>query len=197
MKRGILFPVLVLALAAAAAARAEDAPEVASAGGKKIKVTLGTLVRVIDLGREIAGCTERVDPAEPQRRIRESARFGIIDEVQRNGRFYLLLWALAHANCNVQGHCGEGEDCTLVWLQLDERLRLERKQSLVVQECRAETGIPGMDLEFPENDLRMANGKLALKFGDLVGEAPSWTRVLYERAACEQGLRVMASGSGE
>lgn len=169
---------------------------VASAGGKKIEVAVGRQRRVIDLEREISGCTELFDPAAPSRRIHDSARIGVIDRVYKNRKHYLVIWALANGNCNVQGHCGAGGDCTLVWLQLDESLKPEKRQAVVVQECRAETGIPDMDLEFPGKRLRLSDGRLEVKFGDLISETPAWTHVFYEHDGCEKGLVVTAPETG-
>ena len=195
MKRTVFFLIMAWVVAGMAASALSPAAEflsVASAGGKKIEVAFGRLRRVIDLDREVSGCTELYDPAEPSGRIHDSARIGVIDWVYQNRKHYLVLWTLANANCNVQGHCGAGEDCTLVWLRLDESLKPEKRQALVVQECRAETGIPELDLEFPGKHLCLADGKLEVKFGDLISETPAWTHVLYEHDACENGLIVNA-----
>lgn len=199
MKRGILFLVLSLALSGIGAAVLSGAQKpltVSSAGGKKIRVALGRQTRIIDLSREISGYSKLYDPIDPSRRIHKAARIGVIDQVCKNRRHYLVIWALANGNYNVQGHCGAGEDCTLVWLQLDESLKPEKRQAVVVQECRAEIGIPDIDLEFPAEGLRLLAGRLELRFGDLIRETPAWSRLVYDKEACEKGLLVTAPEAG-
>lgn len=166
---------------------------VASCGGMKIRVTLGAKNRVVDLGNEVSGCTELYDPAQPSRPIHDSIRVGTIDRSFRGRKHYLVIWAMANANCNVQGHCGAGEDCTLVWLRLDENLKPEKTQAVVVKECRAETGIPDMDEENPGSCLQMQQGKLTVRFGDLISDDPAWSWLVYDRNACEKGLIVTAA----
>lgn len=164
--------------------------KISSAGGKKVRIALDPRKRMIDLSNEVLGCTELFDPAAPGRRIHDAARIGIVDWVHKGRRHYVVFWALANANCNVQGHCGAGENCTLLWLQLDAELRLEKKQAVVVQDCMAATGVPDMDLEEPGARLLLKEGRLDLRFGDLVADNPSLSRLVYERAACEKGLVV-------
>jgi hypothetical protein len=182
-------------LAAGPGAAADKPLTVKSCGGKKISVAQGTQKRVIDLGHEVSGCTELYDPAEPKQRIHDSIRVGTIDHTFQDRKHYLVIWAMANANCNVQGHCGAGEDCTVVWLRLDESLKPEKRQAVVVKECRAETGIPDMDEENPGACLQLAQGKLLVKFGDLITDTPAWSQLLYEKEACVKGLIVIAAGS--
>jgi len=92
---------------------------------------------VVDLAREISGCTGRTYDLTVNEEYESSVDFEIVDETEKAPYTYLVLLASASPNCNVQGQCGGGgSDSTLIWLKTTKELSLAGKQAFSIDECR-------------------------------------------------------------
>lgn len=106
------------------------------ARGKQIRIVAGTEWTLINLTDDISGCLDLFDPHSPKYRWKLSLGIKVIDRVSKDDNRYLVLLAEAQSNCNVQGYCGAATDHTLIWLKLGAGLKLEEKQSAVIEDCK-------------------------------------------------------------
>jgi hypothetical protein len=160
------------------------------ARGKRIRIVAGTERTLVNLTDDVSGCLELFDPTISQRRTREPLRIKVIDSVSKDDRHYLVLLAWAQSNCNVQGHCGASTDHTLIWLKLDSGLKLEKKQSAVIVDCR--TSIDMIDTEYDSQDrliIKLVRGRLAIEYGDTFDDnVRTLSQLAYDRKFPERGF---------
>jgi len=115
-----------------------------------------------------------------------------VDQVARDGRYYLVLLAEATSNCNVQGHCGAGSDDTLIWLKLSDRLKLEDKRAAVIVNCRSNIDVIEPEVEVTDDGpaIKLTDGKLNLKYGNISDDSADRSRLIYDRNAPEKGFLI-------
>jgi hypothetical protein len=171
--------------------------KVRSAGSGKARITSGKLQKIIDLSNDIAGCLSLYDPTERKQKRTDVTAFRLLDAVKKGTITYLLLHAPAGPNCNVQGYCGAAQDNTLIWLKLDDRLKVIKKKAVVIEDCQAQLNIifPDRQDEDILNNLKLKliGGELKVvseKELNLDTEEYEETTVIYKHAAPENGLTV-------
>jgi hypothetical protein len=160
------------------------------ARGKRIRIVAGTELTLINLTDDVSGCLELFDPTISQRRTGEPLRIKVIDRVSKDDKRYLVLLAEAQSNCNVQGRCGAAADDTLIWLKLDSGLKLEKKQSAVIVDCRM--NIDMIDSEYGrhyELIIKLVRGRLAIEYGNTFDDnVRTLSQLVYDRKFPERGF---------
>ena len=64
------------------------------------------------------------------------ATLRLLDAATGNGRFQVLLEAVAPGRCNPVGECAAGgDDTTVIWLEIDQDLTITNKQVVIVESC--------------------------------------------------------------
>lgn len=169
--------------------------KVRSAGNGKAKITSGKTRSIIDLSDDIEGCLSIFDGSVSFTKRTDITEFRLLDSVKKAGFYYLLIQAPAEANCNVQSYCGAAQDNTLIWLKLNNRLKVVEKQAVVIEDCqkRLYVNIPKRETDEEQQDLRLKlqNGKLEVeseKTIDSDTEETEVTTVSYNRSEAEKGL---------
>jgi hypothetical protein len=152
---------------------------------------------VVDLAREISGCTGRRYDLTVNEEHEAGVDFEIVDETEKAAYTYLVLLASAPPNCNVQGHCGGGgSDSTLIWLKVTKDLSLAGKQAFPIDECRAGRFANVFKEEDPEDyyfgtiqakDLPWIGDLLQIEYQER--DKDSIQRLVYDRQDPEAGLR--------
>jgi hypothetical protein len=101
-----------------------------------------------------------------------------------------VLLTSAQSNCNVQGYCGAATDSTLIWLKLGAGLKLEEKQSSVVEDCRANVCVVVPDDGAKEEPaVKLASGKLTVEYGNTFDdEIRTLSQLVYDRRFPERGF---------
>jgi len=125
-------------------------------GLARVSVSKGALRRTIDLSEEIAGCAH----VSGQYRVKLTKRgcaappatFKLIDSTTQNGNTYLIVLSNAMDNCNVCGRCGASEASSLIWLELDPKLQVLKKNSVPIQDCVAFIGLVRTSSELSDTD---------------------------------------------
>ena len=160
------------------------------ARGKRISIVAGTERTLINLTDDISGCLELFDPTISERRFRLPLGIKVIDRVSKDDKHYLVLLAAAQSNCNVQGRCGASTDHTLIWLKLDAGLKLEKKQSAVIVDCRM--NIDMIDSEHGRRDeliIKLDRGRLAIEYGNTLDDkVRTLSQLVYDRKFPERGF---------
>lgn len=161
------------------------------AGGGRIRITNATNRTTLHLERDISGCLHLYDHLAPKWHSNVSAKIKVIDKVSKDSKYYVVLFASAPSNCNVQGHCGAGgEDYTVIWLKLDTRLRLEDKKRAVIEDCQSNISTKRGDTDTEEPAVKLVDGKLAVEYGDEFGDPKKRTvsHLIYDRNFPEKGF---------
>lgn len=160
------------------------------ARGKRIRIVAGTERTLVNLTDDVSGCLELFDPTISQRRTREPLRIKVIDRVGKDDKHYLVLLAWAQSNCNVQGRCGASTDHTLIWLKLDSGLKLEKKKSAVIVDCRM--NIDMIDSVYDSQDrliIKLVRGRLAIEYGNTFDDnVRTLSQLVYDRKFPERGF---------
>ncbi len=159
--------------------------------GKRIRIVAGTKRTLVDLTDDISGCLELFDYSyPPPRKWKQPLGIKVIDRVSKDDKHYLVLLAKAQSNCNVQGYCGAATDHTLIWLKLDAGLKLEEKQSAVIEDCKS--NIYMTDQEYDRQDelvIKLVRGRLAIEYGNTIDDnVRTLSRLVYDRKFPEQGF---------
>lgn len=140
--------------------------KVRSAKNGKVRIVNGKSSSIINLRDDTAGCFAVFDGTDPERRISNIGSFHLIDSVKKAQKIYLLLQVTTQGNCNVQGMCGAAEDTTIVWLKLNQNLRLIDKKSFVWEDCVKQINPLSAKMNLQAGGrfkLQLKNGKLVLK----------------------------------
>jgi hypothetical protein len=164
--------------------------KVYAARGMQIGIAAGTKRTLVDLTDDISGCLDLFDPHIPKWRLKQPLGIKVIDRVRKDNKYYLVLLTSAQSNCNVQGYCGAATDSTLIWLKLGAGLKLEEKQSAVIEDCRANVYVVAPDDSVKEQPaVKFANGKLTIEYGNTFDdEVRTLSQLVYDRRLPEQGL---------
>ena len=152
---------------------------------------------VVDLAREISGCTGRTYDLTVHEEYEGGVGFEIVDETEKAPYTYLVLLASAPPNCNVEGECGAGGlDSTLVWLKVTRDLSLAGKQAFPIDDCRAGRFAKVFKEEDPEDyffdtiqakDLPWVGDVLQIEYQDR--DEDSIRHLIYDRGDPDTGLR--------
>jgi hypothetical protein len=160
------------------------------AHGKRIRIVAGTERTLVNLTGDISGCLDLFDPILPQRRINRPLGIKVIDRVSKGAKRYLVLLAEAQSNCNVQGYCGAASDHTLIWLKLAAGLKLEEKQSAVIEDCKSNIYVA--DTAYDRLDklvIKLVRGRLAIEYGNTIDdEVRTLSQLVYDRKFPERGF---------
>lgn len=168
-------------------------PTVSKAIRGRVRISNGKYQSVVDLEKDISGCFDLYDPTDRKFRLKDNAAIKVIDRVSQEAKYYIVLLADAESNCNIQGNCGAARDYTLIWLQLNDRLKLEDKRVAVIEDCRAQIELiepdysRGPDTEPP---VKLVDGKLNLKYGNISDDKEDRSRLIYDRHAPEKGFLI-------
>lgn len=168
--------------------------KVRSAGMGKARITNGKLSSIINLSKDVSGCFLLYDGSDPQSKKADVTSFGVIDSVKKGGSIYVVLLATAGGNCNVQGMCGATEDWTLVWLKLNNNLKVLDKKAIVVQSCRYGNIDLETDFEEGKRPLKLVNGSLKIEYSEnkyREDEDYKFHTLTYKKAEGEKGFRVV------
>jgi hypothetical protein len=160
------------------------------ARGKQIRIVAGTERTLVDLTDDISGCLDLFDPHSPKYRSKELLWIKVLDRVRKDDKRYLVLLARAQSNCNVQGFCGAATDHTLIWLKLGAGLKLEEKQSAVIEKCKSNINVN--DSEYDRQGgmvIKLVRGRLAIEYGNTIDDdVRTLSRLVYDRKFPEQGF---------
>ena len=173
-------------------------------GFAKVSVSKGALTRTIDVSSEVAGCRYVSGPVKASLRKQgcaaPPATFKLIDATIYKGNAYLILLSEAMGNCNVCGRCGAAEAFSLVWVELDQTLRVRNKRSVAIQDCMTFTDIvePQVFVADPDN-LEALNLVLKDEVLRLTFETREWeeggdnskfvlSNLTYDRRHADQGF---------
>jgi hypothetical protein len=128
----------------------------------------GGLIRSkINLQGNIAGCTTgSYDGSDPKSKPSGgAATTRVIDMVWRDRTKESPIWVTFQttlgSGCNVQGMCGAGSAVTVVWLELDPKLKVVSKKAVIVQDCLTNTGLTQW---VGKTGFWLNEGKLEIKF---------------------------------
>lgn len=133
----------------------------------RVLVTKGKLRSTIDLSKNVAGCA--YVPAIYKRNLDKKgcaaspATFTLADSATKNNQTFLVIEAESIGNCNVCGECGASEAYSLIWLRLDNRLRVLEQKSLPIEDCRANVSLLSEGIDFSETT---QNSNLTTKFNN-------------------------------
>lgn len=162
----------------------------------RIRVRRAGRKLLIDLARDISGCTGRAYDHTVNEEYEASVGFEIVDETEKAPYTYVVLLASAPPNCNVQGQCGAGgPDTTLIWLKLTRGLSLAAKQAFAIDDCRAnryakiarEDDSEDGYVETQAKDLTWNGDTLQIEFEE--GDETSIRRLVYDRRNPEMGFQ--------
>jgi hypothetical protein len=206
--RFVALPLLVFALLGAVLAQSTPAQQsprdpirIAGLVNAGLRFTLGNTSSTVNLANDLAGCTAGIyDVTDPNSRPSPTPlEPRVLDQVQKSGRWYIVLQLSQQGNCNVQGMCGASTTVNVVWFELNAQLIAQRKQAVVVDNCMNDTALTdwtgrvrnaARDGQAP--DLELRNGLLLLSYqeNDYTKKVSIVSSLRYDRRAPEQGLRV-------
>jgi hypothetical protein len=131
------------------------------------KFQQGGLISKISLQGDIAGCTTgSYDGSDPKSKPNGgAAKTRVIDMVWRDrtdeSPAYVTFQTTLGSGCNVQGRCGAGSAVTVVWLELNPKLKVVSKKAVIVQDCLTNTGLTQW---VGKTGFWLNEGKLEIKF---------------------------------
>jgi hypothetical protein len=193
---------IFLALICGQTARGQQAPppkshgqntaavKVYPASGKRIRIVDGTKRTPVDLTDDVEGCLKLYDSYPPKRIMNRPLGIKVIDSARKDGKYYLALLVSAQGGCNIMGLCGAANDLTLIWLKLGAGLKLEEKQSAVIERCKSNVYIadPEYDRD-SEPPIKLVNGKLTIEYGNTSDDnVRTLSRLVYDRSSPDQGF---------
>lgn len=181
--------------------RGENPVAVKGIGEGRIRLTRASQKLVLDLGREISGCKGRLYDPMTKEESEGGVGFEVVDETEKAPYTYVVLFASANPNCNVQGECGAGgEDITLVWLKLTRDLTPAGRQTFAVADCRAGRSVKvegkdGADLSLQAKDLLWTGDRLQIEYYEQAGSSGTMLRrLIYDRQYPDAGLQKIPGG---
>jgi len=169
-------------------------------GEARIRIQRGGERLELDLAREISGCSGPLFDQSVNETYEGGASFEKLDEAQAGPYTYLVLFASAPSNCNVQGQCGAATDSTLVWLKLNEDLKVAGKQAFALEDCRKGRSAKG---DYPDGEqlqgknLPWKDGVLWMEYEEESGNQAGVRRLIYDRNHPDAGFQISPNGSGE
>src|SRR5215203_7318733 len=176
--RFLLIIFLVIAPVIGISAQGAGKIKLQNSGSGKITLTRNKTRATINLSKDVAGCA--FAPLQIKKNFKDcaagSAEFQIIDSVVKSNRTFLLISSEAMGNCNVCGRCGADEAFALIWLKLDQNLRVLDKKSVPIDFCLLDIELVSEVLDFDEET---QNATLKLIFEDDV-LAIDFQKTLFE-----------------
>ena len=169
--------------------------KVHSAGNGKARLTSGKLQSIINLSKDVSGCFQTYDATDPKRRKYDATGFDLIDSVKKGGSTYVVLLATAGGNCNVQGQCGATEDWTLIWLKLNQNLKVLAKKAAIVQSCFYDSFDLESELEEGKTPFKMVKGELKVEYSENLYQKDleyQYHTLTYKHAEAEKGLMIVS-----
>lgn len=165
-----------------------------SAERARIKFTKGTVAKVIDFEKDISGCLDLYESLSNQTIQPSAIGLKVIDSVVKNNTNYVLLLVSAESNCNVTGWCGAASDYTVIWLQLDNSLRVRGKKIAVIVQCKSNifTLKPDPNESAFETRLKLVDGKFEIDYGKELykPETHRYYRLFYDSNYPERGITI-------
>ena len=162
--------------------------------GGIVRLKEGGRAARVNLSQDIVGCLGQLyDPTTSERFGKGEGTSRVLDVTVNQGRRFVLLMALAAANCNVQGHCGAaGEpNVTLIWLEIAADLSVVKKQTFAVVDCRNDRGVEGAPDDWADR-LNLVDGSLTVTFTEFRGGSADVTgTVTYSRQTADHGLSIV------
>lgn len=171
-------------------------------GSGKVTVIRGKTRATINLSSDVAGCAD--GSALVKKEFKDcaagSAEFHLIDASVKNNRTYLLIASEAMGNCNVCGRCGADEAFALIWLKLDQSLRVLDKKSVPIDYCRLDVQLISEVVDFNEATqdetlkLNFKDDRLEIDFEKKIFEESSertrfeFSHLEYNRKTPEKGF---------
>src|SRR5262245_5751237 len=157
--------------------------------GKRIRIVAGARRTLVDLTDDISGCLELIDPHTPKWRSKRPLGIKVIDKVRKDDKYYLVLLTSAQSNCNVQGRCGAATDYTLIWLKLGAGLKLEEKQSAVIEDCKLDISmVDPENVGQDEPTIKLVGDKLTVDYGNTFDDSVrTLSQLVYDRKFPERG----------
>lgn|GEM_PF-1116361 len=168
-----------------------------------VRLERGSQKLVLDLGRDISGCTRRLYDPMTKEESDAGVSFEVVDETVKASNTYVLLLASASPNCNVEGRCGAGgPDSTLLWLKLTKGLKLAGKKAVVFEQCTtnrqarlpttaSKAANPDEPAEIKAKDLPWNGDVLQIEYEEGAVEPVLVRRLVYDRRNPEAGLKVV------
>jgi hypothetical protein len=165
------------------------------------KFRQGKLNGSVNLQGEIAGCTTGTyDGSDPKSKPQGgAASTRVIDQIRKGTFWYTVFQTVLSSGCNVQGLCGAGSAVTVVWLQLDAKLKVISRKAVIVTECLTNTdatkwvGQSGDEIkDLFDPQFRLVAGKLEIGFQteDYNTKQKIVSSLRYDRRTPEKGLVV-------
>ena len=164
--------------------------------GGILRLTEGSRVSRVNLSQDIVGCLGQMyDSSTGERFGVGEGTNRILDVATSQGRRFVLLGAIAAANCNVQGQCGAaGPNVTVIWLEIAADLSVVKRQTFAVVDCRASRWIDGAADDWADR-VALAGGSLLIGFTELAGSNNVTGTVRYDRKTASLGLEISRSKS--
>jgi hypothetical protein len=178
-----------------------------------IVVTKGKMRATIDLSDEVAGCPYVANgkykrSLEERECVAPPAGFTLIDATVKNRQTFLVVLTEAMGNCNVCGQCGASEAYALVWLQLDARLRLIKKQAVPISLCVEDISMVSPEIQINEAEdnetlkLSLKGDVLTVEFEkEIYGENDTsvyeFSHLEYNRKTPEKGFVIKTEKRGK
>jgi hypothetical protein len=133
--------------------------------GASIRITRNRQKAVVDLG-------EAIDAAD-------YLEHKVLDQTTKDNKYYVVLLVCgASRPTTPSGYCRAGTECNIIWLKIDDKLKLEDMKSVLTESCFRNVSTEG--------DPRMANGILTVRYGRGL---TTW-QLTYDRKAPEKGLTI-------
>lgn len=204
--RKIFFIFLIATFCISVSAQTTPKIKIWGLGSGKITVSKGKTRSIIDLSKDVSGCV--FVPAEFEKELDKKgctsppATFKLLDATEKNKQTFLIVTADAQENCNVCGRCGASEATTVIWLKLDEKLKLLEKKNIPLEYCGLNLTMIYSDSETVKetsddsSDFSFKNNVMTIEFERRLFSEESngdkdmydFTRVEYDRTNPENGL---------
>ena len=148
--------------------------------GRKVKLTRDKEESIIDLKKEI--------------NARGNYEYKIIDRREKDGNYYFLLVVCGTTMQKPgSGECGGGSECNLIWMKIDNNLKVESIKSILTESCLENIG----DDLYSVNDYKVTKGNFSLTcLGYETKDDKVYTRqkdLLYNSSKPEKGIKVKTS----
>ncbi|MBI4850611.1 MAG: hypothetical protein HY819_02175 [Acidobacteria bacterium] len=117
--------------------------------GRKAKLSRDKEESIVDLKKQI--------------NAEGNHKYKIIDRREKDGKHYFLFVVRGSTRAKLGGgYCGAGSECNLVWMKIDNSLKVESIKSILTESC-VEDIEGGSDLD-GFTDYKVAKGKFSFTF---------------------------------
>lgn len=109
--------------------------------------------------------------------------YKVLDQTTKDNKYYLVLSVCgASRPTTPSGYCGGGTECNVIWLKLDNKLKLEDMDSVLIDSCFRNVGTVG--------EYKMENGILTITYREWSGSDSTNLQLSYDREAPEKGITI-------